>query len=631
MATTDQLIQDARNYASNALDEAQSALADANRSVSSIGYIVPNVDPLVLDGELVVPTQKAPPVLQGAELTLPDEPTRAEPLRELGSIDTSGMPLMDVIAPSLVMPDRPTGMPEFTATPPDVNTDAEFPDVPDQLVNPLVEEPTITDRAAPDKPTFVVPTFDAQLPVNTAEAPTDLAGKMDAAYDRMNPRMVAVMDAQVDAFIAKHNPRFAEQMSALEGKLAGYLQGGTALSPAVEAALASRAHDRNNAEFRRVQDTAWGDAASRGHTLPDGALAAAVRMARQGAADNNARTSAEIAIKQAELEQQNIQFAITTSMGLRQTILSAAMNYHQSLITINGQSLEYAKTTAQLLVESYNIAVRAYEAALEGFRAEVQLFETRLRAVTAAIEIYKAEIEALQALTQVDLAKINVYRARVEVLQTLAQVYRTRVDAVVSKAQLERLKLDLFGSQVQLFTARVQAKGLEWNGYRSAIEGEQSKAQLYTSQVQGKVAEIGAWRSRIEAQAEGIRATAMTNDSITRQYESAWRGYSAAAAARGEVARTKLENDRQTLAAFQAETQASVSYATMAATYYRTKADVKISYNDQKLRAQLAMGESMKAFQGTLAQLALTGSEQYTGLAQTAMAGMNTLVSQEAG
>lgn len=631
MPTIEQLITDARDYASSTLGEAQDALTSANRTISSIGYIVPMVDPLNLDDSLEVPRERPLPTLAGAELVLAAEPGPAPALRDLGAIDLSGMPTTDVDSPDILMPDRPAALPSFDIAPPEINTDVEFPVIPDQLVNPLIPEPEIKDRDAPVAPVVQLPGFDTAVPRNTTAAPTDLSGQMEGAYHRVSPVMTAVLESQVDAFIAKVNPRFGEQMAALEARLARFLQGGTALAPSVEAAIYERTRDRTNAEYLRSHEAAWQDAAARGHTLPDGALSSAVRMARQAGSDNLARANAEIAIKQAELEQQNVQFAITTSASLRNTILNAALNYHQSLVTINGQALDYAKSIASLLVESYNTAVRAYQAELDGFRAEVQAYEVRIRGALAAVELYKAEIDALQALTQVDAAKVNVYRARIEVLQTLAQVYRTRVDTVLSKAQLEKLKLDLFGSQVQLYSSQVQAKGMEWGGYRAAIDGEQAKVQLYTAQTQGKSVEVNAWRARIEGQSDAIRAAAISNEAAARQYEAAWRGYTAVAQARGEVARTKLENDRQTLAAFQAETQAKVSYANMAATYYRTKADVKISYSDQKLRAQLAMGDSMRTFQSSIAELALAGSNQYASMAQTAMSGMNTLVSQEAG
>lgn len=629
MATVDQLITDARTYASNVLSDSQRAMSSATQAITGVGYLIPSVDPLTLDTPLELPTLRATPQMRGADLALPPEPGKAPEYQDIGAIDISGAPSLSFNAPTVLLPDRPTALAGFTQQAPTINTTVAFPEPPDQLVNPTFSEPVLAERAAPVKPLVQLPDFTAQVPVNTSRAPEDLPGQMDAAYQRLSPIMTAVIEGQVDAFIAKHNPRFKEQMGRIEDRLAKYLEGGTALAPAVEAAIYERARDRNNAEYQRVRETAWEDAAARGHTLPDGALQSAVRLARQGAADNQARTNAEIAIKQAELEQQNLQFAVTTSANLRSVILNAAMNYHQSLVAINGQALDYAKSLAGLLVESFNVAVRAYQAALDGYRAEVQAFEVRLRAVMGAIEIYKAEIDALQALTQVDLARVNVYRARIETLQALAGVYRSRIDAVVAKASMEKLKLDLFGSQVQLYTAQVQAKGVEWGGYRAAIEGEQSKVQLFGEEVRAGGMSAQVWKTKIDAQAEAVRAAATTNEARARQYEAAQRSYTAVVQARGEVARTKLENDRQLLQAFQAETQAQVSFANTAATYYKTRADVQISYADQKLRAQLGMADSMRGFQSTLAHLAITNAQQYTGLAQTVTAGMNTLVAQE--
>lgn len=628
--SAEQIIEDARGYASSVLSDSVSALNAAANAITGVGFLVPNVE--VSDpGDLPdVGSLPSLPTLQGAEFSLPADPGAPPQYQDIGGIDLSGAPTPTAVVPTLTMPARPTEAAPFTAALPTINTDGyDFPDPPDQLVNPVFQEPEISDRAAPVKPDIVLPVFDKEAPVFSAVAPEDLSGEMERSYRSISPTMVAVLDGQVDALLGKFCPRYHSSMEALELKLARYMEGGTALSPDVERALVERAKDRDLGEYRRVRDAAWADAADRGFTLPTGALLSAQARARQAASDNIARANTEIVIKQAELEQQNAQFAVTTSLNLRQTVLSTLISYHGNLVSLNGQALDYAKTVASLLVETYNTQVKAFSAQLDAWRAEAAVYETRLKGALALIDLYKAEIEALQALTQVDVARVNVYRARIDSLQALANVYRTRIDAIVSRSQLEKLKIDLFGAQVQAHQAMTQAKANEWTGYRAAIDGEETKVRLYGTQVQADAQAVTIWRGKIDAQTEAVRAAAITNDSRARQYEAALRAYSSIASARGDVARTKLENERQELLAFQADAQARTSFAQARATTFKARADVAVGYADVQMRAQSTMAQSMINYQSTLAMLANNIARNYGQVAGMALSGVNALAIKE--
>lgn len=625
MATAEELINDARGYAQGVLSEAQAALGNATSTITGIGYVSPNVDAPTLDQQLELPVIRSVPQLSDVAFELPTRPGEAPAYQDIGAIDISGAPTSSATAPALVMPSMPAPMGTFEGQLPTVFTDHAFPEPPDQLTNPALSEPTVVERQAPASPNVVLPTFDAAAPIFSAEAPADLAGKMEQSYYGANPAMVSMLDGQVDALLGKYCPGYQAGMAAMEAKLSQLMAGGSGFSGNAERAVMERAKDRNLGEYRRVRDAAWADAADRGFTLPTGALLSAQSKARQAAADNVARANAELVAKQAELEQQNLQFAITTSQALRQSVLSAMLGFHGNLIQINGQALDHAKTVASMLVETYNTEIKAFSARLDAWKAEAGVYETRLRGAMALIDIYKAEIDALQALAQYDVARVNVYRARIDGLQALAGVYRTRIDAVVSQAQLERVKIDRFQAQVQSYSAQVQAKANEWQGYRAALDGEQLKVQIFDSQVRAEGQAAQVWRTKIEASAEAVRAAALTNDARARQYETAWRAYTAEVAAKGEVARTQLEGDRQQLLAFQAETQAQTSYAQTAATYYKAQADVQISYRDMQLKAQMGQIESMRGYQATLAALAGTSADISGRLAGMAMGGINTL------
>ena len=334
--SVDTLITDARSYTKALSDQATAAISSAVTAVERVGYTGLSFAGMTLPAPPPSSVTLDTPVLDTVTLDLPSEPTNALVFQDISPVETGTLPELTAEAPTITLPTEPAALAQFTQAAPTINTSFVFPEPPSQLMNPLIDAPTITTRSEPDKPQVLLPGFEAVAPTNTTEAPTDLQGSFDAAYRNAAPSTIAMLEGQVDAMLAKYNPKFHEQMAAIESQLEVFLQGGTGFTPAVENAIYERARAKSNAEGRRVRDTAYTEAARMGFSMPTGALLSAVQVARQAASDNNAQAGREIVIKQAELEQQNLQFAVTQSTNLRQIMVSASLNYHQNLITING-------------------------------------------------------------------------------------------------------------------------------------------------------------------------------------------------------------------------------------------------------------------------------------------------------
>ena len=622
MATPDQIIQDARAYVGTLASSADSAIESAISAVEwaaepYVGFVYANL-PTAPDATLALTL----PALSPITVDMPDAPARPGGYQAISAITIGAVPTFDATAPELVLPNQPTSLPGFFAEIPGIELDAQFPSAPSMI---LPEAPELSVLVPPTAPTTILPTFGATAPVNTAVAPADLQGDFIAAYREAAPQFISMIDGYVDAELTKLNPQYHTQMAAIEAQLTRYLAGGTALNPEVEDAIYARAQAKNDLEAKRVQDAAFADTAARGFTLPGGALVAALARARQDAANNNAKAANEIAIAQAEMEQKNLQFAVTTSTGLRTAMVSATLSYMQNLGQLNGQALDFAKSVLSSIVETYNTAVKAYSVQLEGYRTEATVFETLMRGALAGVEVYKAEIDALQAMAQVDQRKIDIYRARIDVMQAASSMYKTQVDAVISKASLERLKIDLFQAQVQAFGAQVQAKNAEWQGYSAAIGGEEAKARMFGSQAQAYASQVVGFKTGVEAQAEAVKAQAMNSEATSRQYVAEVSGFEAEVRAKGEVARTELENQRQAVVAFQAEAQAATAQAQVELEYYKQTGLISVENAKLGLQSIVAGVDAKKNYTQLLATLQQSQATIHANLASAALSGMNTL------
>lgn len=627
MAAID-IINDGRGYAGDMAAASALAVDQAVSAVRGIGYVVPNYQPTQLPDAPPSTLDLTPPELDPITMELPAEPGDAPTPAPISAIDTSGAPMLQVGVPALVLPSAPAALNAFQDQAPQINTNLQFPEPPALLMQPPTDVPELPDRGVPVAPNVVLPVFDAVMPADTTQSPTDLDGRLDAAYRSAAPQMMAMLDGQVDALIDRFNPEYRPQMAKVEAQLSRFMAGGSGFAPAVEDAIYGRARDKNLAEARRVEQAAREDMADRGFTLPPGALMASARAARQAAADTNAAAAADIVRLQAEMEQRNLQFAVTTSAGLRSSMLQAALGYHQNLIAINGQALDYGKAVLSAVVETYNTAVRAFTAKLEAYRAEAAVFETRLKGAMAAVELYRAEIDALQALTNVDRAKVDVFRARIDVLSALANVYRSQIDAVQGRAGLEKLKLELFQSRVQAYTSQVQAKNAEWGGYQSAIQGQAELVRVYSARVQAYGTEVAGWRAKIEAQAEVVKAQATSNQAQAEQFRAQVSAYSAVVNARGDLARTQVQVGAQQLQAFSAKANAEVAKAQVANEYYRAVSYVVVQNARNSLDAQIKHADSAMNFGRTVAELSNTNARTYGTMASAALSGLNSLAAE---
>lgn len=626
--SAESIIQDQRAYVSDLVSDTKEFFEDAANRVASLGFVIPNYYPAVISAEPPSEIDTTLPSMQPVGLDLPAEPTGMLTFQDIPAIDAGPAPVLNVATPTLVMPTKPSQVAEFADPAPEVNTSYVVPEPPSELMNPFELAPTLPERQAPARPTVALPSFDAVKPDGLPAAPENLSATMESAYRAMVPTMASQAEGYVDAMLAKHDPDYFARIGKIEAKLNALLAGGTGFSPTVENAMYERSQGKNLAEARRTAKAAMRAAADAGFTMPTGAALAVQRQARQAAADSNARAATEIVILQAEIEQKNLQFVVTTTISLRTAMLGAAQNHMQMMVAITAQALDFAKSVTSMVIESYNISVRAFMAKLDAYRAEAAVYDTRLKAAMAEMDLYRAEIQALEALTNVDRAKIDIYRARIDVLQVQANVFKARIDAVLGQASLEKLKIDLFQAKVQAHTARVQAKNAEWQGYIASVEGETAKVKVFGTQVDAFKAQTQSYETVVSAKAKVVEAAALTNKARADQYNATLTGYKTVVEARGEKARVELANQSQLITAFQAKMQALAANAQVKMSYYRETANVSIANSQLRFNVQIKEGEYRMNFGNVLAQLAAAHAGSLAKVTAAAASSMNTLAAQ---
>lgn len=614
------IIAGAENRARDMAGSAKAVLSTVANSLISVS--LPAAPTLALPTALALPPMPAVPTLPMVAMpampTAPTAPTLATLPDNIGGLTA---PSFSGSAPTVNAPSRPAAGRSFTKGAPSINAIAMLPTPPASFVGTA---PTMTPITLPAMPTVTRPSFSGAAPAFAAVGP-DAATQLEGTYRTASPLMMRALGSEMNLYLTEMNPQYASQMAAIEAKLTKYLEGGTALPPAVENAIYERSRSKTSAEATRLQAEAMTAAARKGFTLPDGVLTSALQRARQVGADLNARAAVEIAVAQAEMEQKNLQFAVSTSADLRKTALNASVSYHQNLISINGQAVQYAQALVDALVKTFDAEVRVFTAKLEGYRADVTVFEALMRASTLDVELYKAQVEAELSKVQVDKGRVDVFRAQIDAHGAAVAAYGKNVEAIVQVAGLERMKLDVFRAEVEAYSAETQGKTAEWQAYSAAWSGEEAKLKGFLAQTQVYSSQVEGYRARVQAESERIKAVATTNQASLEGYTAQVQAFGAQAQANATVVSAQIKSQESLVNMFQAQSQSIVSAASVAAEQYRTVGQIELGKAQLASTVAIEQGKMFTALSQGNAQVAVSAGQVYAGMASAALAGVNAL------
>lgn len=561
-------------------DRTDDMLDTAGKSIDKVltaaqSVVVPgSPDTITLPNPLTTPTIPDAPTLTAISLpNLPTKPTRPV-TAQINPQFSSNVPQLTATKYQQLAPVMPTPLAPLNLTAPVVTVPSSLPTAPNAF---SINVPTATTITLPSAPAYG---SGAEFKGVRPDAPVVVASKTDfrAAFSDINATVTANIDSSVSAYLSKVSPQHAATYQAMASKLLEFASGqtNTGISPAAENAVFERSKSKTSAETIRVQQTALESAAKRGFTLPSGALMSAMQQARQAGADANSQAAREIVAQQAELQQKNMQFALSTINELVKVGINASLSFQQNAIAIVGQSIQYASALSDALLKVDEMAVRIFNAKLDGYKADADVFGALVQASLREVEIYKARLQGEIAKTEVDKNKVAVYQAQVDAHKAAIETYVANIQGITALANLEKIKVEVFQAQVQSFQAQAQAKAVEFQGYVAAWNGEEAKSKAYMADVQAYSAQVEAFKATIAAESERVRALGMSNQSELGAYEAEIRAYGAEAQANASVVAAKIDADKMLISAYDAASRAAVAKASAEAERFRTTAQINI-------------------------------------------------------
>lgn len=150
------------------------------------------------------------------------------------------------------------------------------------------------------------------------------------------------------------------------------VNGGTGIPAAIEQAIWDRARGREIAEAGRLEQDAANQFAARGFPMPPGALAARMLEVQQDAANKSATISRDTAIKNVEIEIQNIRFAIEQGLRVRIEVIKGIGDYIRAWLKPADDAVAYAQALVLAKERLWNEAANYYRAMIDEARMNLE-------------------------------------------------------------------------------------------------------------------------------------------------------------------------------------------------------------------------------------------------------------------
>lgn len=432
-------------------------------------------------------TLTLPDVPVAPDVTFPDFPALADPA-------------LDPVDPVV-----PGDVPVFTGEAPVV----QILDKPDALAaTPPGDAPTVADVTLPDSPTIVLPDTPIMELISLPTAPTiDLPTWAGVAPDG------STLTAPEVDFVWSEDYYDSDLLQSVTSRLTTMLAGGTGLPPSIEQAIWDRGRAREDVTAKKATQEAYEEFAARGFALPTGALAGRVAEVWQKNREATSALARDVAIKQAELEVENLRFSVETGLKLESQLMTYAGQYAQ-------RALEAAKTAVEMSINIFNAKVALFNAQLQAYQTEAQVYAELIKAESLILEQYRTEIEAQKLIGDINMQAIQIYKTRIDALMSSVELYKAQLEGVKTAVDVDRVRIEGFRATVDAYKALVDAKTSEYQAWAESIKGEVAKVSIYEAQGRTFNSLVDAYRTGETVKIENMKSVISSNELLIKEFDA---------------------------------------------------------------------------------------------------------------
>jgi len=207
-------------------------------------------------------------------------------------------------------------------------------------------------------------------------------------YDQIKNDLVA----EFVSFFATYFPNECTYLERAEQWLCDTItNGGTGIPAAVEDQIWQRDRSRVLQESQRVEDELLTQWSSRGYALPPGAAVWGAYRVNADAQNKISQASRDVAAKQAEIEIENIRFAVQQAIQLRVQAVQAASTYINALARAADVGTQFSQSAVNAQAALISAATGFYNARV---RVEEIKYNVRERNAVLDMEAQRTDVLA---------------------------------------------------------------------------------------------------------------------------------------------------------------------------------------------------------------------------------------------
>lgn len=279
------------------------------------------------------------------------------------------------------------------------------------------------------------------------------------------------------------------ELDAIRAKLAEMLNGSIGLPTAVTAALFARARAREDMTAAKAIQEAFEEFASRGYSLPPGALAQRLAEVRQNNQNQVNSFSRDIYVQDQGEILKSMRQAVTDGIALEGKLMDTFMH-------LQDLQLQAQKYMVDANIAIFNALVSLFNARQQAYAVAAQVYRDRLQGELAKVEVYKAQIEGQRLIEEINKDRVAIYEAQLRGVNLLIEKYKAQLEAVRTQTEIDRNRVEIFRARVSAFAEEVRAYAVEWDAYKAQVEGDATRARIFETQV-------NAYATQVRAVADG--------------------------------------------------------------------------------------------------------------------------------
>lgn len=230
-------------------------------------------------------------------------------------------------------------------------------------------------------------------------------------------------------------------------------------------------------EIQSAKKTLYAEFASRGFSLPPGAMVGAMQRLHERGFDASSAVNREAALKDIDVRTRLLELAVTTAAQLKQGLMGIMSDYYRVIASLSNDQAQYGIEKARIKAQAdsqFNEALLRYSDINQGYYRSLR--DNVLQYNSQTVDLYsaslsgvdtKARAEGLSQQLQLDAARTNAENTRTEVqantdiARTNASVYQTSVQAETARAgatnEVNRVILEEYRTEVEAKLAEAQA------------------------------------------------------------------------------------------------------------------------------------------------------------------------------